>query len=279
MAFGSETLDLPEGTFVILRDLIREQIGVHFEKDRRAVLADKLSQRVLERGFTTFLDYYYLLKYGPEAESEWPFIADALSVPETYFWREMDQIRALVQVLVPQYAATNPGMPIHIWSAACASGEEPLTIAMALAEAGWFERAPIRIHASDASQTALARARAGRYKQRSFRNLPPALQEKYFTPMAEGWQIAAGIHSRIDWAHVNLMAPDQISSYVGSPFIFCRNVFIYFSSHTISRTVQRFADGMPRPAYLFTGASESLVRVSTEFELREVDGAFVYALQ
>lgn len=279
MAFGSETLDLPESTFVILRDLIREQIGVHFEADRRAVLADKLSQRVLERGFTAFLDYYYLLKYGPDAEQEWPFVADALSVPETYFWREMDQVRALVQVLVPQYAAANSGMPIRIWSAACASGEEPLTIAMALAEAGWFERAPIRIDASDASRAALVRARAGFYKQRSFRSLPAALQEKYFTRKEDGWQIAPDLQARISWAQVNLMAPDQLSSRVGVPFLFCRNVFIYFSPHTISRTVQRFAAGMPRPAYLFTGASESLVRVSTEFELCEIAGAFVYALR
>ena len=101
---------------------------------------------------------------------------DALSVPETYFWREMDQIRALVDLLIPGYVAAHRGKPVEIWCAACASGEEPLSIAMALAEAGWFERAEFRIYASDASQAALDRARSGFYRERSFRVLPPCLR-------------------------------------------------------------------------------------------------------
>lgn len=279
MAFGSEALDLPEGVFTILRDLIRERTGAHFEADRRNVLADKLSPGALERGFSSFLDYYYLLKYGPEAETEWLAVMDALSVPETYFWREMDQVRALVDVLIPRFVAANPGKPVDIWCAACASGEEPLSIAIALAEARWFERAAFRIHASDASPAALARARTGRYRERSFRSLPPQLRDKYFTATGDGWQVASGLHSRIDWAHVNLMAADQIAPFVGSTFVFCRNVFIYFAPSTISKTVQRFAEGMPRPGFLFTGVSESLVRLSTEFDLREVSGAFLYVLE
>ncbi len=279
MAFGSEALDLPEGVFSILRDLIRERTGVHFEPDRRGILADKLSPRALERGFSSFLDYYYLLKYGPDGEQEWSLIMDALSVPETYFWREMDQVRVLVEVLIPRYVAAHPGKPVDIWCAACASGEEPLSIAMALAEAGWFERAEFRIHASDASQAALDRARAGFYRERSFRVLPPAPKEKYFTEMAGGWQVANGLHARIDWRLANLMAADQIGPLVRSPFVFCRNVFIYFSPNTIAKTVQRFAEGMPRPGYLFTGVSESLVRLSTEFDLRELGGAFLYVLE
>ena len=174
MAFGSESLSLPEGVFTILRDLIRERTGLHFESARWEILAEKLSPRALECGFSSLLDYYYLLKYGPGAEDEWPQVMDALSVPETYFWREMDQVRVLVDVLVPQYALAHPGKVIEIWCAACATGEEPLTIAMALEEAGWLERAPVRIWASDASPSAIARARLGRYRDRSFRALPPA---------------------------------------------------------------------------------------------------------
>jgi chemotaxis protein methyltransferase CheR len=279
MAFGSESLDLPEGVFTILRDLILERTGVHFEHDRRSVLADKLSPRALERGFSSILDYYYLLKYGPGADEEWPLVLDALSVPETYFWREMDQIRALVDVLIPEYVSTNPGKTVGIWCAACATGEEPLSIAMALAEAGWLERAHFRIFASDASQSALLRARKGHYKERSFRNLGNHLQRKYFAEATGGWQVAPELHARIEWAQVNLMAAEQIAPFLRSPFVFCRNVFIYFSSSTIAKTVRRFAQGMPRPAYLFTGVSESLLRVSSDFQLREVQRAFVYVLE
>ena len=278
MPFGCESLDLADGVFTILRDLIHERAGLHFDADKRGVLADKLSPRALERGFSSFLDYYYLLKYGPGSEEEWPQVMDALSVPETYFWREMDQVRALVEVLIPKYVSANPGKVVDIWCAACATGEEPLSIAMALSEAGWFERARFRIRASDASQAALARARSGFHRERAFRSLPQPLREKYFKETAGGWQIAPSLHARIEWAQVNVMAAEQTAPFACSPFIFCRNVFIYFSVSAISRTVRNFADGMPRPGYLFTGVSESLVRLATDFDLRDVAGAFVYVL-
>src|SRR5580692_7514989 len=103
MPFSHETISLSESEFKILRDLILERTGLLYENDRRDLLADKLSRRAIERGFDSFIDYYYLLKYGPGAEEEWQHVLDALSVQETYFWREIDQVRALVDVIVPQY--------------------------------------------------------------------------------------------------------------------------------------------------------------------------------
>ena len=100
--FSQETLSLSDAEFKILRDLIRERTGIHYESDRRDILADKLSGRAIERGFESFVDYYYLLKYEPEAAEEWRHVLDALSVPETYCSaRRMDQVRAAqVDVIV-----------------------------------------------------------------------------------------------------------------------------------------------------------------------------------
>ena len=100
--------------------------------------------------------------------------------PETYFWREVDQIHAVVDRIVPELVAHLRAKPLRIWSVPCASGEEPLTLAMLLEEGGWFERAPIEICAGDASRAALDRAKAGVFRERSFRALPVHLQERYF---------------------------------------------------------------------------------------------------
>src|SRR4029450_2941238 len=97
---GANAIDLPVGVFVILRDLVRDRIGVSFDDGAPALLAMKLSDRVRARELRSFLDYYYVLKYGPGADEEWDRLTDALSVQETYFWREMEQVRALVDVLV-----------------------------------------------------------------------------------------------------------------------------------------------------------------------------------
>jgi chemotaxis protein methyltransferase CheR len=266
---------LPLGSFLLLRDLIRDRLGVWFEEDKRDLLASKLADRIAELGLRSFLEYYYRLKYGPGAEDEWPRLTDALSVQETYFWRELDQIRTLVDILVPQHVAADLG-PIRIWSAACATGEEPLTVAMALSEAGWFGRADIELWASDVSPAALEKAASGVYRERSFRVLPAALREKYFARVEGGWRVDPGLQARVRLRRANLLDSDETALLASSRYIFCRNVFIYFSPATIAQVVAGFAERMPRPGYLFVGVSESLLRVGTAFELEQVGGAYVY---
>jgi chemotaxis protein methyltransferase CheR len=275
MPIDTGTMDLPVGAFLLLRDLIRDRIGTWFEDDKRELLASKLSDRVRAVGATSFLTYYYLLKYDRAADAEWAELTDALSVQETYFWREVTQVRALADVLIPQHVADGRG-PVRVWCAACATGEEPLSIAMALREAGWFDRADVEVWASDASPAALEKARRGVYRARSFRALPAALQLKYFTPAEGGWRVDPELQSRVRYSQVNLLNPADTAPLATAPFVFCRNVFIYFSTPTIARVVGHFAERMPRPGHLFVGVSESLLRASTAFELEEVGGAFVY---
>ena len=245
-----------------------------FDNGKSDLLLDKLSPLVIDRGFSSYLDYYYLLKYDASAPLEWQNVMNALSVQETYFWREMDQVHALVQALLPQRQAQ--GGTVRIWSAACATGEEPLTIAIALNEAGWFEKASIEILASDASSKAIDRATQGVYKERAFRNLPAHLRARYFEPEGSAWRVRSDIHSRVNFRIANLMEEPQIAPMAGADFIFCRNVFIYFSEATIGRAVRSFAKFIRPPGYLFVGAAESLLRLTTDFTLTEVGDAFVY---
>jgi chemotaxis protein methyltransferase CheR len=268
-------LSVPEGSAVLLRDLVHEYTGTYFEPSRLGSLLEKLSPLAKERGCRSALDYYYLLKFDGESTGEWQRVMDALSVQETYFWREMEQIHALVNVLVPAWVAAKRG-PLRIWSAACATGEEPFTIAMALNEAGWLQRAPIEIVASDASVTALDKARRGTFRERSFRCLPAHLRAKYFQSVPQGWCIAPELLVRVRFQRANIVAAGEIDALARSPIIFCRNVFIYFSPAAISRTVHQFAERMPQDAHLFVGVSESLLRLTDRFDLEELGQAFVY---
>src|SRR5262245_18489799 len=196
MLSRSQNLALPEGTTALIQSLISERTGMSFENGKGDLMIDKLAALVIDRGFSSFLDYYYLLKYDASSRAEWLNVMNALSVQETYFWREFDQIRALVQTLVPQWLEKNAGSKLRIWSAACATGEEPLTIAMALNEAGLFELAPIEILASDASTKAIDRSMAGVYRDRVFRNLSYELRDRYFVSEGSAWRVRSDIHSR-----------------------------------------------------------------------------------
>jgi chemotaxis protein methyltransferase CheR len=274
---GPDTLGVPDTGLPVLRELVHERTGMFFDNPRTDVLAERMAPLVLQRGFRSFLDLYYLLKYDEAGgRAAWQDVFDALSVPETYFWREIDQIRAMVCRVVPELVKRAGGV-VRIWSVPCASGEEPLTIAMALNEAGWFDRADIQIHASDASPAAIARARDGRYRPRSIRALPQPLLDKYFTEEDGLYVPVPELTRRVaSWSIVNLMERGDIALLARSPIVFCRNAFIYFSPSAVRRVVDQFAELMPVPGYLCVGASESLLNVTTEFSLEELDGAFVY---
>ena len=276
MAFSTDTLGLSDSAFALLRDLIHERTGLYYGIGKSDLLTDKLSPLVIERGFNSFLDYYYLLKYDPEAGSEWLRVLNALSVQETYFWREIDQINAIVDVLVPQYFSCPRAAPLRIWSAACATGEEPLTLAMALSEKGWLERAPIEIYGSDASTSAIETARRGIYRDRSFQRLQPSLRQKYFVAENGNWRVQPVLRSRIRWSVANLVLESDVAQLATASIILCRNVFIYFSAASISRTLKMFSQRMPTPGHLLVGASESLLKLTTDFDFQEIGGAFVY---
>jgi chemotaxis protein methyltransferase CheR len=277
MRSHADTLGLSATAVPLLRDLIHERTGIFFDDGRQDVLAERLASLVIDKGFESFLDYYYLLRYDDTSACEWRRVMDVLSVPETYFWREVDQIRAIVDLVVPALVEKLRGAPLKIWSVPCASGEEPLTIAMMLDQAGWFSRAPIEIHASDASPAQVDRARAGRYRDRAFRALPEPLRHRYFSQDQDVWIPDPALVARISsWSVVNLMAPAEVAALATAPIIFCRNVFIYFGAERVRDVVARFAAAMPSPGYLCVAASESLLRVTTAFQLEEIGDAFVY---
>jgi chemotaxis protein methyltransferase CheR len=267
-----KALRVPDGIRGLLRDLIHERTGIFFEDSRTDLLLEKFEPLARDRGCASFLDYYYALK--DDNRSEWDRAWDALSVQETYFWREFTQINALVDKIIPEWFQKT-SLPFRIWSAACATGEEPYTIAMALAEKG-LEEHPIEVFASDASPAALEKAQRGVYREKSFRTLTPALRQKYFEPVAGGWKLSSRIMNRVTFSRVNLLELGEVGPAARVQAIFCRNVFIYFSRHSIRQTVAMMAAKMPPGAHLFVGASESLLRLTTDYELREIEDALVY---
>jgi chemotaxis protein methyltransferase CheR len=265
-------LRVPEGIPGLLRDIIHERTGIYFEDSRLKVLLEKLEPLAQQRGFKSFLEYYYALK--DEVNNSWESVWEALSVQETYFWRESAQIELLTSHIVPEWFRKSSSL-LRIWSAACASGEEPYSIAIALAEAG-FGAHPIEITGSDAFPAALKKAGEGVYRERSFRSLPPALREKYFRPVEGGWALSPEIARRVTFKRANLFESGEVAPLARAQVVFCRNVFIYFSAHSIRQTVAIIGARMPPRGYLFVGASESLLRMTTDFELLDISGALVY---
>jgi chemotaxis protein methyltransferase CheR len=265
-------LPLSPPVLAILSALIEEESGLHYDASDADLLAEKLSVRALERGFDSLLDYYYFLRYDDERDAELELLIELLVVHETYFFRELVPLVALIDhYLAPAVAR---GQRVRVWCAAAATGEEPFTLAMLLAARGLLGR--VEIVASDISARALAQARRGQYSRRSLRNLVPG-HERWLIVDGERARVSHEILAAVRFHRVNLV--DHASAAkLGGRFdaILCRNVFIYFSLETAQRVVEQLSPALAPGGALLVGISESLLRFGTLLRCEEHGGAFFY---
>lgn len=269
-------LELSPPVFAILSALIEEKTGLYYGLLDRDLLADKLSARAQDAGFDSLLDYYYFLRYDPASDTELAALIDVLVVGETYFFREYPPLRVLVDDFLQPLCRA--GRRPRVWSAACASGEEPLTLAMMLAERGLLEM--VDIVATDISHRALDRARAGWFGARSVRTVPePRLVERYLVPARQGYTVDPALVARISWRRVNLLDATATAALGLFDAVLCRNVLIYFRDETIRIVVERLASALTPRGVLLVGIAESLLRFGTTLLGEEWSGSFVYRRQ
>jgi chemotaxis protein methyltransferase CheR len=275
-------LPLSPQVFAILAPLIEEKLGIAYSPDDRDLLAGKISTRAVQAGFESLLDYYYFLRYDPAGPDELAALADHLVVGETYFFRELDALEAtLDRIVIPRLgAAPRTSRPLRIWSAACATGEEPLTLAMLLDERGLLDRAEIL--ATDLSARALHAAKEGRFGPRSWRRpeLHAAARRHLVPQPGGGYRVTPALVAGIRWRRLNLVDPKAVAAMAAEfgPFdlILCRNVLIYFNDATVRPVVHSLGEALRGGGVLLVGVSESLLRFGTALECQETAGAFYY---
>jgi len=259
--------------FSILSALVEEYSGLHYGLSDRDIFIDRVGSRAMEVGFDSLLDYYYYLRYDPAGSLELERLVDELVVNETFFFRELEPLRVLVSELIEP--RVRQGMRPRIWSAACSTGEEPLTLAMLLAEAGLLSR--VDLIASDISQRALGRARAGKFGRRSMREVPdPVLANRYIREDASGLTVSAELRRSIDWRRINLCDGPSVAAIGACDVILCRNVLIYFSDETLVRVIGHLAQSLAPDGVIFVGVSESILRFGTVLECEEKNHVFFY---
>jgi chemotaxis protein methyltransferase CheR len=184
-------------------------------------------------------------------------------VLETYFFRHPEQIAAL-----GQHVLRRPG-PLSIWSAGCATGEEPYTLAIALLEAGRAGTGD-RILATDVSERALAAARAGTYGAWSLRRLPPRLVERWFSGDAQR-RVVPAVRELVDFRRHNLLSEPP----PGGPFdvVLCRNVLIYFDPSVAAEVLVRLVPVLRPGGLLLLGPVELPIAAAIAVEWVDEGGA------
>lgn len=266
-------LEMSPQVFSILTALIEEQIGLHYTAAERELLWYKVSSRATEAGFYSLLDYYYHLRYDDPSGVELAALTDALVINETYFFRELAALEQVIAVQVAPLCARK--VKPRIWCAASSTGEEPLTLAMLLAERGLLEK--VELIASDISQRALTRARSGLHSRRSLRDgHPTALAAKYLQLVPEGVRVDPSLGAAVQFRCLNLLDQSEMIKLGLFDLILCRNVLIYFRDERAQQVIKHLSAQLQPGGVLLVGVSESLLRFGTALACEEHAGSFFY---
>jgi chemotaxis protein methyltransferase CheR len=226
--------------------VVEEQTGLRPSSATELRLASSLQRRATARGLELD-DYVERLSVEP---LERQALLDLVTVQETSFFRDGGQLDALVRRIVPRAQA-----PIVIWSAGCATGQEPYSLAMALDEAGvqdWW------IVASDLSAHACARTRGARYSKAELRGLSPARAGRYLQRVDGEWEIVPELRERVTVVHQNVATDLPPVGRGSCTAAFCRNVFIYLSRARVRSCLDRIHARLRPGGALFVGGSETL---------------------
>lgn len=259
-----------------LRNVIARVIGLQLDEAKLSELASILGRRLVALGLDE-VDYVTLLE-APDAKEELGMLARELTVPETFFFRHMDQFNALREVALPEHLRASSGKrPLRILSAGCATGEEAYSIAIILREIGLDPRWAASIRAVDLNPAALKKARAGRYAAWALRETPKYLCERWFTHDGRDFQLSDDIRRAVTFEQRNLTDRDETlwtpSSY---DIIFCRNAIMYLTPEKMREVAELIEQALVPGGHLFLGHAETLRGISDAFTLCQSHGAFYY---
>lgn len=255
---------LSEETFNRFRKLIYEKTNINMRESKHILVSNRLRKRVLALNLGGYDEYYRYLTESEDRKQELPHFVAAVSTNETYFFREMNHFNALKESILPELFRNRKR--IRIWSAGCATGEEPYTLRIVLEEGkGTLWEGEAEIVATDISGEAIAKAREGAYRERSLRFVPEQILKRYFASQCGGtYRVSEGLRKSVDFRVHNLLKEQPPEKRFD--VIFCRNVMIYFDKPTQRRLVDEyFAGVLDSRGYLCIGHSESLTGTSRKF--------------
>ena len=256
---------LSDREFEKISRLAYEHFGLDLRGGKQGLVAARLGKMLRELGLKSFQHYYDYVRADRSGVALTTMV-DHLTTNHTSFFREPRHFEFLRTTIFPALRARPR---IHIWSAACSSGEEPYSIAMSLLEEAPREAAAkVRIKASDISTRVLEKAKRGVYPAERFEGIPASMLQRY---LLRGPDEAAGtfcfrneVRSMIEFEHRNLM--DKLPEGYFCSVIFCRNIMIYFDKPTQQSLVQRLSQQLEDGGYLLIGHSESLTNISHDLE-------------
>ncbi len=276
------TPPLGYGDYLRFARLVHERFGLYFPEKRRAELEQGVRRAFAASTCSELDEYFQLLQDSTKGALHLEQLVNALTVCETHFFRDAAQIDALYNHVLPEIIRRRRSLrTLRVWSAGCASGEEPYTIAMLLRELlPDLEQWSITILGTDVNTEAIDRAQKGLYSEWAFREeRAKQWRPRYFRQIGKHYELNPDIRRLVTFAPLNLVE-DNYPSYESNTrymdLILCRNVTIYFTEAVTRRVIERYYEALVDNGWLVVGHSEHSLGTYQRFQVRNFPGAIFY---
>lgn len=245
---GDEVVDFDK----ILKYL-KAQIGSDFSQYKMSTIQRRIEKRLSTLGIGTLGEYYKFIAANPHELSA---LAQNMLVSVTSFFRDNEAYNSISHHIEEMIQKKTLGDELRIWSAGCATGEEPYSLAMIVADLCEKHRKPlnVKIFATDLDLEALGTARAGLYSEQDVSGVPEEFLSKYFEKKDHDFEVRKFIKDMIVFARQDLI---QNPPFVKLDMVTCRNVLIYFEPTLQSRVFEIFHYSLKPGGILFLGKSEN----------------------
>lgn len=265
-------LTLSDGTFRKLRDFIYERAGIYFQDNKKYLLEGRIGKRLQILNISDYDLYLRLISQNGVMNKEITFLYDAITINETFFFRNEFQFQALEKTIVPEIIERQREgrrRGLRIWSAASSSGEEAYTIAMIYLEKlkPLFPNLEIEIIGTDISSSVIETAKKGVYREYSVRNMPKEYLRKYFIQDDSRFILKNDVKKLVRFDNLNLYEQSKMRLMRNFDVIFCCNVLIYFDMSSKIRVISDLYNCLNFGGFLFIGYAESLHGISNAFKL------------
>lgn len=258
--------------FESIRKYIYENSGIYFQDNKKYFLESRLQRRMNFLGLKRFEEYFDLIRLGSAGSNERKYFFEAITINETFFFRNQPQLDVLASTILPEIIAVKTATgknKIRIWSAASSSGEEAYSIAMIFQDLikPRYPNMELEIVGTDINNAVIETAVAGVYRDYAIRNTPPYYLKKYFTPNNGAYEILPAIKKMASFKLMNLYEDALMKSMYNFDVIFCANVLIYFDQASKTKVISNLYNSLNKGGYLFIGYSETLHGISKAFKL------------
>lgn len=264
--YNDQIKTLSSREFEQLSEFIKDHCGINMPAPKKVMLESRLQKRLRVLGLTSFQKYCDLVFHSPDGTEEFMHMIDAVTTNKTGFFREPAHFSFLAERVLTEFRNNcdqRMEKKFTIWSAGCATGEEPYTLAIVLSEfAARYPGFPFSIVGTDISTKALEKARFGIYDRSQTSVIPDALLQKYFLRSKDKdkgtVRIVPELRFSVQFQRQNLMDAHSMPYEGALDAIFCRNVIIYFERKTQHLLLHRLCRSLKTGGYLFMGHSETV---------------------